>query len=83
MYFWENFYRRLALEARERAAQAPSPSARAALEEAAAEWSELAEWVERQHEKGGMTSRVLFVLKVYEHREGLLPPAGGWGRTGP
>jgi hypothetical protein len=51
MYFWENFYRRLALEARERAAQAPSPSARAALEEAAAEWSELAEWVERQHEK--------------------------------
>jgi hypothetical protein len=48
---WENFYRQLALEARERAAQATSPSSRAALEKAAAEWSELADWVERRHEK--------------------------------
>jgi hypothetical protein len=51
MYSWENFYRRLAREARERAAQATNPSARAALEEAATEWSELAEWVERQQEQ--------------------------------
>jgi hypothetical protein len=47
----ENFYRRLALEARERAAQATSPSARAVFEKAAAEWSELADWVERQDKK--------------------------------
>ena len=46
---WENFYRRLALEARERAAQATSPSTRAALEKVASEWSELADWVEQQH----------------------------------
>jgi hypothetical protein len=50
---WESFYRRLALEARERAAQATSPSARAALEKAAAEWSELADWVERHDKKAG------------------------------
>ena len=48
---WENFYRRLALEARERAAQATNPTAKAALEEVAAEWSELADWVERQQKK--------------------------------
>jgi hypothetical protein len=48
---WENFYRQLAHEARERAAQATSPSSRAALEDAAAEWSELADWIERQHKK--------------------------------
>jgi hypothetical protein len=48
---WENFYRRLALEARKRAAQATSPSSSAALEKAAAEWLVLADWVERQHKK--------------------------------
>jgi hypothetical protein len=48
---WKNFYRRLALEARERAAQATSPSTRAGLEQVAAEWSELADWVERQQKK--------------------------------
>jgi hypothetical protein len=49
MTSWENFYRRLALEARERALQARSASTRAAFERVAAEWSELADWVERQH----------------------------------
>jgi hypothetical protein len=48
---WENFYRRLAREARERAAQATNPSTRAALEKVASEWSELADWVERQHKR--------------------------------
>ena len=48
---WENFYRRLALEAQERAAQATNPFTQAALEEAAAEWSELADWVEQQQKK--------------------------------
>jgi hypothetical protein len=48
---WENFYRRLALEARERAAEATNPPTKTALEEAAADWSELADWVERQQKK--------------------------------
>jgi hypothetical protein len=48
---WENFYRGLAVEARERAASATTPSERSALEKVAAEWSELADWVERQHER--------------------------------
>lgn len=47
---WEDFYRLLALEAQERAAQATSPSNRAALEKTAAEWAELAHWVEQQHQ---------------------------------
>jgi hypothetical protein len=50
MNSWEDFYRVLALEARERAAQATSPSERAAFEQAAAEWAELANWVEQQHQ---------------------------------
>jgi hypothetical protein len=56
MTSWENFYRRLALEARERALQATSASTRAAFERVAAEWSELADWVERQH-KAALKSR--------------------------
>jgi hypothetical protein len=51
MNSWEDFYRRLALEAEERVAQATEPSTKAALEEVAAEWSELADWVERQQKK--------------------------------
>jgi hypothetical protein len=51
MDWWERFYRRLAVEARKRAAQATNPSTKAALDEAAAEWSELADWVGRQQEK--------------------------------
>jgi hypothetical protein len=51
MDWWERFYRRLAVEARERAAQATNPSTKAALDEAAAEWSELADWVGRQQKK--------------------------------
>jgi hypothetical protein len=51
MNSWENFYQRLARETRERAAQATSPSARAAFEQAAVEWSELAKWAERQDKK--------------------------------
>jgi hypothetical protein len=48
---WESFYRRLALEAQERAAQATNPTTQAALEEVAADWWDLADWVERQHKK--------------------------------
>jgi hypothetical protein len=66
---WENFYRRLALEARERAAQATTPSVRAALEEAAAEWSELADWVERQHEKAAAYSPRLLLRQRGQHRQ--------------
>src|SRR5262245_35106750 len=51
MNSWVNFYQRLAREARERAAQATSPSVRAAFEQAAVEWLELAEWAERQDRK--------------------------------
>src|SRR5262245_1671620 len=51
MNSWVNFYQRLAREARERAAQATSPSVRAAFEQAAVEWLELAEWAERQDKK--------------------------------
>jgi hypothetical protein len=47
----ENLYRWLALKARERAAQATSPSAKDALDKAAEEWSELGDLVERQHKK--------------------------------
>jgi hypothetical protein len=51
MDWWERFYRGLAVEARARAAQATNPSTKAALDEAAAEWSELADWVGRQQQK--------------------------------
>jgi hypothetical protein len=50
MESWVDFYRRLAFEAQERAAVAP-PSDRAALQRTAAEWAELADWVERQHQR--------------------------------
>ena len=51
MDWCERFYRRLAVETRERAAQATNPSTKAALDEAAAEWSELADWVGQQQKK--------------------------------
>ena len=46
MCSWANFYRRLANEARERAAHATDPSAKDKLEEVAREWSALAVWAE-------------------------------------
>jgi hypothetical protein len=45
---WANFYRTLAREATLRAAQAATHAARDRFEEAAIEWSALAEWAEQK-----------------------------------
>jgi hypothetical protein len=49
MTSWASFYRELANEANERAAQATAPSAKDKFEEVAREWSELADWAERRN----------------------------------
>jgi hypothetical protein len=46
MCSWENVYRGLANEAKERAARASNPSARDNFEAVAKEWSTLAVWAE-------------------------------------
>jgi hypothetical protein len=49
---WQDFYRRLALEARERAALAvDASSSRIAFERVADDWAALAEWVKRRHSR--------------------------------
>jgi hypothetical protein len=49
MCSWANFYRRLANEARKRAAQAASPSLKDRFEQVAEEWAALATWAEQKH----------------------------------
>jgi hypothetical protein len=53
---WANFYRRLANEARERAAHATDPSVKDKLEEVAKEWSALAVWAELKQTRQESTS---------------------------
>jgi hypothetical protein len=45
---WASFYRELANEANERAAEATKPSVKDKFEEVAREWSELADGAERR-----------------------------------
>jgi hypothetical protein len=49
MSSWASFYRELANEANERAAEATTPSVKEKFEEVAKEWSELADWAERRN----------------------------------
>jgi hypothetical protein len=53
MCSWANFYRRLANEARERAAHATDWSAKNKLEEVAKDWSALAVWAELKQTREG------------------------------
>jgi hypothetical protein len=52
---WQDFYRRLALEARERAALAVDASSRMAFERVADDWAALAEWVKRRQDSAAET----------------------------
>jgi hypothetical protein len=63
MSSWASFYRGLANEARERAAQAANLSVKDNLEEVAREWSELADWAERKHAVPAPRQ----VVTVYNH----------------
>jgi hypothetical protein len=49
MSSWASFYRELANEANGRAVEATTPSVKDKFEEAAREWSELANWAERRN----------------------------------